>query len=138
MNLDSALTEIRTAMKRLTALYGEQLFDEWVLVAINDQGCALQCYEGPRADQFRASFGKDVAKLRVELAEDDLGVGGMAFGAGTHGGTYDAVMRAGPAAYLLGNHTARSMEEIRAKPEWLKAQAAWFMLGEKFRADPLG
>lgn len=137
MNLDSALTEIRAAMKRLAALYGEPLFDEWVLVGLADGGCALQCYEGPRAEQFKVSFANDIAKLRAELAEDDLDVGGLVFGSNTHGSTYDAVMRVGPAAYLLGNHTTRSMEEIRAKPEWLKAQAAWFMLGEKFRADPL-
>jgi hypothetical protein len=137
MNLDPALTEIRAAMKRLAALYAEPLFDEWVLVALNDAGCALQCYEGPRAEQFRVSFAKDVAKLRAELSEDDLDVGGFVFGSGTHGGSYDAVMRVGPAAYLLANHTTRSMEELRAKPEWLKAQSAWFMLGEKFRTDPL-
>ena len=124
-------------MKRLAALYGEPLFDEWLLVALNDGGCALQCYEGPRAEQFRVSFARDTVKLRAELSKDDLDVGGFVFGAGTHGENYDAVMRVGPAAYLLGNHTTRSMEEIRAKPEWLKAQAAWFMLGEKFRAEPL-
>ena len=137
MNVESALTEIRSGFKRMTALYGEPVFDEWVLVALTDKSGVVQGYEGPRAAKFRASFAKDVAALRAELSGEELDTGGFSFGEATHGHTYDAVMRVGPAAYLLGNHTGRSMEEIRARPQWLKAQAAWFALGEKFRDDPL-
>ncbi len=137
MNLESALTEIRFGFKRMTALYGEPVFDEWVLVALADTSGAVQGYEGPRAVQFLASFTKDIATLRAELAREELDVGGFTFGAATHGHSYDAAMRVGPAAYLLGNHTSRSMEEIRARPQWLKAQVAWFGLSERFRADPL-
>ena len=137
MNLESAVSEIRSGFKRMSALYGEPVFDEWVLVALADGSGSIQRYEGPRSTQFLASFAQDVATLRAELAKQDLDVGGFTFGTGTHGHTYDAAMRIGPAGYLLGNHTARSMEEIRARPQWLKAQAAWFALGEKFREDPL-
>lgn len=121
----------------MSALYGEPVFDEWVLLALTEAGGVVHGYEGPRADQFRATFAKDIATLRAELSEDDIDVGGFTFGTATHGHTFDAAMRVGPAAYLLGNHTARSMEEIRARPQWLKAQVAWFGLGERFRADPL-
>lgn len=121
----------------MAALYGEPVFDEWVLIALAEINGVIQRYEGPRGVHFTASFTKDIALLRAELAREELDVGGFTFGAATHGHTYDAAMRLGPAAYLLGNHTARSMEEIRARPQWLKAQAAWFALGEKFRADPL-
>ena len=137
MNLESAVSEIRSAFKRMAALYGEPVFDEWVLVALADNSGSIQRYDGPRATQFLASFPKDIATLRAELAKQELDEGGFTFGTGTHGHTYDAAMRIGPAGYLLGNHTARSMEEIRARPQWLKAQAAWFALGEKFREDPL-
>ncbi|MDF3057541.1 MAG: hypothetical protein K0R17_1756 [Rariglobus sp.] len=137
MNVESALSEIRFGFKRMASLYGEPVFDEWVLVALADSTGAIQGYEGPRASEFLASFTQDIATLRAELAEEDLDVGGFTFGAATHGHTYDAAMRVGPAAYLLGNHTKRSMEEIRARPLWLKAQVAWFGLSERFRADPL-
>ena len=137
MNLESAISEIRSGFKRMSALYGEPVFDEWVLVALADESGSVQRYEGPRATQFLASFARDIAVLRAELAKEDLDVGGFTVGAATHGHSYDAAMRVGPAAYLLGNHTARSMEEIRARPQWLKAQAAWFGLGERLRADPL-
>lgn len=137
MNLDSALTEIRASFKRMTMLYGEPVFDEWVLIALSESNGAIQRYEGPRSEQFLASFSKDIAALRAELAKDELDVGGFTFGAATHGHSYDAAMRVGPAAYILGNHTTRSMEDIRARPQWLKAQVAWFGMSERFRADPL-
>jgi hypothetical protein len=137
MNLESALTEIRFGLKRMAAHYGEPVFDEWVLVALGDGGGAVQGYEGPRAARFLASFTKDIGAVRIELADEELDVGGFAFGSDTHGHTYDAAMRIGPAAYLLCNHTRRSMEEIRARSQWLKAQVSWFGLSERFRADPL-
>jgi hypothetical protein len=46
-------------------------------------------------------------------------------------------MKIGPAAYLVLNHTVRTMTEIRADKKWLKVQAVLFELGEKFRVDPL-
>ncbi len=54
--------------------------------------------------------------------------------AGTH---YDVCMQIGPASFLVCNHTSRAMAEIRRDPQWLKAQAIFFNLSEKFRADPL-
>jgi hypothetical protein len=137
MNLESALTEIRSGFKRMTALYGEPVFDEWVLITLGSSSSGVQGYEGPRGAEFRASFARDVSALRADLAEEDLDVGGFAFGSGTDGHAYDAAMRVGPAAYLLANHTRRSMEQIRMHAQWLKAQVAWFGLSERFRADPL-
>jgi len=137
MNLDSAISEIRPSFKRMAALYGEPVFDEWVLVALGDAKGAVHRYEGPRSEEFLSSFARDIATLRAELSKEELDVGGFAFGSATHGHTYDAAMRIGPAAYLLANHTARSMEEIRSRPQWLKAQVAWFGLSERFRADPM-
>ena len=50
---------------------------------------------------------------------------------------YDALMMLGPTSYLVCSHTEKSLGEIRADPNWLKAQAIFFELGEKFRNDPL-
>jgi hypothetical protein len=46
-------------------------------------------------------------------------------------------MKVGPASFLVLNHTAKTMNEIRADGKWLGAQAVLFDLSEKFRADPL-
>ncbi len=137
MNLESALSEIRSGFKRMSALYGEPVFDEWVLVALGSSNGTVQGYEGPRAAEFLSSFARDVGTLRADLTGEDLDVGGFVFGTGTDGHTYDAAMRVGPAAYLLANHTKRSMEQIRMHAQWLKAQVAWFGMSERFRADPL-
>lgn len=121
----------------MNALYGGPVFDEWVLVALGEGSGTVQGYDGPREAEFLASFPNDIARLREELANEELDLGGFAFGTGTEGHAYDAAMRVGPAAYLLVNHTQRSMEDIRQRPEWLKAQVAWFGISERFRADPL-
>lgn len=121
----------------MNSLYGGPVFDEWVLVALGDGSGTVQGYEGPRADAFLSSFPNDVAQLRADLSEEELDIGGFCFGSGTDGHAYDAAMRIGPAAYLLVNHTKRSMENIRQRPEWLRAQVAWFGMSERFRADPM-
>ena len=91
----------------MSALYGEPVFDEWVLVALADNSGSIQRYEGPRATQFLASFAKDIATLRAELAKQELDVGGFTFGTGTHGHTYDAAMRIGPAGMEMPAPSAK-------------------------------
>jgi hypothetical protein len=54
--------------------------------------------------------------------------------AGTH---FDVCLRLGATGYLIGNHTGKSMAEIRKDPRWLQAQKAFVELSNKFRADPL-
>ena len=49
---------------------------------------------------------------------------------------YDACLKIGPRAFLILNHTVRTMAEIRADPGWLTAQSVLFELGERFRQDP--
>ncbi|MFH1496315.1 MAG: hypothetical protein ABII82_00690 [Verrucomicrobiota bacterium] len=136
MQIDAASKLIRSQLQRMAAAYGEPVFDEWVLVGLTAAGAGILGYEGPREADYQKTFVKDVAPLRAVIGRSAQDVGGFEFVNDADGHRYDAVMRAGAGVYLLCNHTTLSLADIRANPNWLKAQVAWFELGEKFRADP--
>jgi hypothetical protein len=135
MDLAAARTHVAAALARLNAAYGQPVFDEWAILGLGGQG--VLAYVGPRPDRFRREMPADAVPLRAEAASQPSGVGDLVFALEADGTRYDAFMRVGAASYLVCNHTAKSMAEIRANPSWLKAQSALFELGEKFRADPL-
>lgn len=137
MTLDDALTRIRQGRDRMNALYAEPVFDEWAVIALSADAPAIVFYEGPRPDAFRRQFLADIAPLTTELAGRHLPVGGFAFALGAEGTRFDACVRLGSHAYLLCNHTARTMEEIRVDPRWLRAQKPFVDLTEAFGRDPL-
>ena len=68
--------------------------------------------------------GKPLAEGDLEFVEDAADT------------RYDAFMKIGPRAFLILNHTVRTMAEIRTDPGWLSAQGVLFELGERFRQDP--
>lgn len=137
MQTAQAATLIRSQLARMNAAYGDTVFDEWVLIGLTVGGASILAYEGPRETDYKKTFIKDIAPLRAVIGKGEQDVGGFEFVNDAAGHRYDAVMRAGPGVYLLCNHTVLSIDDIRANPGWLKAQKAWFELGEKFRADPL-
>ena len=94
-------------------------------------------YVGPRVESFRASVAMDAEPLRALTAGRPLVPGDFEFSPDAAGPRYDAFLKLGPASFLVCNHTAKAMAEIRADPRWLKAQKVFFELSEKFRADPL-
>jgi hypothetical protein len=121
----------------MAALYGGEVFDEWAVIALSTTGAALPAYEGPRAEQFRARFLTDIQTLRSLLTGRGLALGEFAFAPTAQGTAIDACVRIGENAYLLFNHTVRSMEEIRSDARWLQAQRAFVELTEAFQADPV-
>lgn len=137
MNLSDARTTVLNALGRMNSVYGQVLFNEWVLVSLRAQRGAILAYEGPRGERYKQQFTVDVASLLKELADQKLGVGDFAFASEAHGTHYDGCMRLGESSYLFCNHTARSMTEIRQNPAWLAAQKPWMELSQKFVADPL-
>jgi hypothetical protein len=122
MTLDDALIRIRQGRDRMNALYSEPVFDEWAVIALPGDAPAIVSYDGPRPDAFRRQFLADIAPLTAELAGRQLPVGGFAFALGAEGTRFDACVRLGPQAYLLCNHTTRTMDEIRVDPRWLRAE----------------
>jgi hypothetical protein len=137
MNLDTARTAVIPALGRMDALYGQPVFDEWVLVKLASESGAILAYSGPRAETYQRKFKEDILPLRAELDQQKLGIGDFAFVHHADGTRFDACIRLGPAAYLFCNHTGKSMDEIRQNPLWREAQAPFVKLSELFRADPL-
>ena len=120
----------------MNTAYGQPVFDEWAVLGLGGNKGVL-AYNGPRPDKFRREMPDDAAPLRAEAAGQPSGVGDLVFALEAGGTRYDAFLRLGEASYLVCNHTAKTIAEIRANPGWLKVQPILFELGEKFRADPL-
>lgn len=136
MDLAAARTHISSALARMNAAYGQLVFDEWAVLGLSGNRGVL-AYAGPRPERFRREMPDDAAPLRAEAAGQPSGLGDIVFALEAGGTRYDAFLRIGEATYLVCNHTAKTMAEIRANPGWLMAQPVLFELGEKFRADPL-
>jgi hypothetical protein len=137
MKLVTAEPLITTALGRMNALYSQIVFDEWVVLSLQDSRGGILAYHGPRAESYQRRFAVDVGPLRAEMEGKRLAVGDFEFApeaAGTH---FDACLRIGQASYLICNHTGKSMAEIRKNPLWLHAQKAFVEMSGKFRADPL-
>ena len=137
MQLTTARLLIECSLERMRAQYGDVVFDEWALVRVGGDGATLAGYHGPRAEHFRASFLHDVHALRAMLAGRAMAVGEFAFAPAAQGTAFDACVRLGEGAYLLLNHTVRTMDDIRAGDRWLEAQRPFVELTEAFRLDPL-
>lgn len=120
----------------MDALYRRPVFDEWAILSAAAKPGIL-AYTGPRGESFRRELPNDAEPLRATMAGRDLAEGDFEFATEAGGTGYDACMKIGAASYLVCNHTARDMAQIRQDPKWLKAQAEFFALSEKFRADPL-
>jgi hypothetical protein len=138
MNHTEAQEIIRKQLSRLNALYGAVVFDEWAVLAINANGEAkVVGYEGPRAGSFTDEVAADARALREAGAAKTYAVGDFEFVHDAAGAHLDVFLRLGQAAYLVCNHTAGTMEKVRANTRWRQAQVAWFDLAEAFRADPV-
>jgi hypothetical protein len=138
MNHAAALVLIRSQLQRMNALYGRPVFDEWALLGLDARGAAsVLGYEGPRAEKFADDLPADAEALRQAQARRECHVGDFEFVHEEAGEGLDAFLRVGPAAYLVCNHTGKSMADIRREPRWRQAQVAWFDLAEAFRADPV-
>lgn len=136
MDTTTAVTLLQRCRDRMRALYGDVVFDEWAAVTLGSGGDMLRHYEGPRLETFRKRFTTDVKPLQAELEGRKLAVGEFSFVPDAPGTAYDVCVHAGPRIYVLGNHTQRTMTEIRKDPRWLDAQRAFVEMTEAFAADP--
>lgn len=136
MDLAAARQLIEASLARMDALYRRPMFDEWAILSAGAQPGVL-AYAGPRPETFRRELPTDSGPLRALIAGRELGEGDFEFATEAGGTHHDACMKLGPASFLVCNHTARAMAEIRQDPQWLKAQAEFFALSERFRVDPL-
>lgn len=136
MDLTTARQHILNAFARMDALYRRPLFDEWAILT-SAQIAGVIAYSGPRGERFQHQLVEDAAPLLEAAAGRPFNAGDFEFATDAGGTRYDACIKLGEQCYLICNHTTRAMAEIRKDPKWLKAQAVFFELSEKFRADPL-
>jgi hypothetical protein len=136
MDLNAARQHIQSHFERMRVLYAKPVFDEWVILGLGPKSGILD-YHGPRAENARAQLTDDVEPLRAIAAGRQFAVGDFDFALEASGPHYDALIKTGPNSYLVCNNTGKTMKEIRSDARWLKAQAVFFELGEKFRSDPL-
>lgn len=137
MDLATARAEITQALEKMSAAYYRDVFDEWSIVAIGARHGGLIAYHGLRAEDFVENFQKDVALLRQALEKRELGAGEFDFVARADGSQHDVGMKIGRSSYLILNHTAKTMAEIRTDPRWPHAEPAFSALADRFRRDPL-
>jgi hypothetical protein len=137
MKLDAATALVTAALGRMNALYNKTVFDEWVVISLHAEGGSILAYRGPRAENYRRQFAADIGPLRAEMTGKRFGVGDFEFAPAATGTRFDVCLRIGETSYLIGNHTGKSMAEIRQDVRWLQAQKAFMELSNKFRADPL-
>jgi hypothetical protein len=137
MDLATARQHIHASFERMRVLYQKPVFDEWVILSPAAKHGGMLAYSGPRIEEFRQKLPSDIEPLLHQLAGRNLEVGEFEFTSAGDGTRHDALVRVGTASYLVCNNLAKSMAEIRQDPRWLKAQAAFVDLTERFRADPL-
>ncbi len=137
MDLATARQHITASFERMRALYLKPVFDEWVILSPGGKMGGIVAYVGPRAEEFRKQLANDVAPLLAQVTGQNLEAGDFEFTLGGDGTQHDVLLKLGGSSYLVANNTAKSMAEIRGDPRWLKAQAAFVDLSEKFRVDPL-
>jgi hypothetical protein len=137
MNLQEATKLIRQCAERMDALYGNTVFDEWAVIAIQEKKGRILNYSGPRRTDFQKNFAADEEDFIALLLSGTHGSGDFEFARHGVGTKADAFMVLGRRIYLICNNTRQSMEQITQNPLWLQAQVPFAELGDKFRADPI-
>lgn len=137
MTLEPAIQTIRTHIGQMTALYHKAVFDEWAVLATEGAKGRILAYEGPRPEDFTASFAVDLQAFGAELLRLPHAPGDYDFSRHATGTFFDAYLVLGDGVFLICNNTTQSMTGITQDPLWLKAQVPFVEMSEHFRADPL-
>ena len=137
MNIETAVTHLKTCREHMDTLYQKPVFDEWVLVSLAEGRGTVLAYTGPRAETFSQKLHADSAPLYAAMQGKNYLVGDFEFVQDARGSRFDACINAGRDVFVFCNNTFGSMVELRADPRWREAQKPFVSLTEKFRADPV-
>jgi hypothetical protein len=137
MNLSETLQAIRACATQMDAHYGKTVFDEWVVVSLQEPQPRVLGYVGPRHEVFAKNFNRDLGGLRASLRNGKHQVGDFEFAPSAPGTGFEAFMVLGDGRYLICNNTQSSMDEIAKNPRWLVAQVPFAELGERVCAGSL-
>ena len=134
MNLDETMQQVRACATRMDAEYGSTVFDEWLVVSLRQPQARVLAYSGPRGQEFRQNFSRDLGTLKGALLTGGHQVGDFEFARHATGTCFEGFMALGSDAYLICNNTSSSMDEIAKNPRWLSAQVPFADLSEKMCA----
>ena len=137
MELEDARYRIQRTFDVMRRAYGENVFDEWAIIALGNKSWDLLCYSGPRRDTFGGNLPDDLQPLADTSTGRVHAIGDFEFAPEARGTRHDAMVRLGAATYLLCNNTTKAMAEIRANPRWLVTQHFFVTMSQTFHADPL-
>ena len=138
MTLDELTTKIKASAAQMNSRYGGVVFDEWVVVSLEQNRARILHYIGPRNDEFLKNFVNDLGSLRTALLDAQYGPGDFEFARHGVGTGIEAFLVLGPGLYLICNDTRKSMDDIAKNPRWLEAQVPFVEMAESVRANPLG
>ncbi len=128
---------IRACATQMDAQYGKTVFDEWVVVSLQEPQPRVLGYVGPRHEAFAKNFSRDLGGLRASLLNGKHQVGDFDFARHAAGTSFEAFMVLGDGRYLICNNTQSSMDEIAKNPRWLSAQVPFADLSERVCAGSL-
>lgn len=137
MNLGETMQAIRACATQMDAQYGKTVFDEWVVVLLQEPQARVLGYIGPRQEVFAKNFTRDLGGLRASLLHGRHQVGDFDFARHAAGTSFEAFMALGAGRYLICNNTQSSMAEIAKDPRWLVAQVPFAELSERVCAGSL-
>jgi hypothetical protein len=137
MDLTETMQAIRVCANQMNAQYGQTVFDEWVVVSLQEPQPRVLGYVGPRHEVFARNFSRDLGGLRASLRKGQHQVGDFDFARHAAGTSFEAFMALGDGRYLICNNTQSSMDEIAKNPRWLSAQVPFAELSERVSAGSL-
>lgn len=135
LNLDEMMQAVRDCAREMDALYGENVFDEWVVVSLQPPQARILNYFGPRNYEFRQNFSRDLGTLRTALLQGEHNAGDFEFARHATGTCFEGFMALGEGLYLICNNTRSTMAEIARNPRWLSAQVPFADLSERICAS---
>ncbi len=131
MDLNETMQAIRACATQMDAQYGKTVFDEWVVLLLQEPQARVLGYVGPRHETFAQNFNRDLGGLRASLVNGKYQVGDFEFARHAAGTSFEAFMALGDGRYLICNNTQSSMDEIAKDPRWLSAQVPFAALSER-------
>ena len=137
MLIEDAIKLVRCCADSMNALYGNVVFDEWVVLSVEEEKAKLLSYAGPRKQDFLNNLKSDLGELRPKLLAHDYQTGDFEFARYANGTSFEAFLVAGPGVYVLCNNTGESMDRISKDVRWLNAQVPFVELAETFRKNPV-
>jgi hypothetical protein len=137
MTLEHAIALVNQTAERMTAMYGQPVFDELAIVEISERGGRTLSYSGPRRPDFHKNFAADLDALKCSLLQAEHHVGDFHFARDASGTLFDTFIALGEDLYLICNNVSRTIDEIARDGRWLNAQVPFAEMAEKFRHNPL-